>query len=62
MLLDLAVTGIAGQPLNRRTGSGGFPKQITAQRLEAGLVGEVGEVELTDLLRIYLGLANTCPV
>src|SRR5207248_781448 len=52
LLVDLAVAGIAGETNDRRARCRGLAIEIAAQRLEAGLVGEIGEVELADLPRI----------
>src|SRR5438132_8621121 len=46
LLVDLPVAGIAGQPHDRRARRRGLAIEIAAQRFEAGLVGEIGEIEL----------------
>src|SRR3954469_406318 len=53
LLVDLAVAGIAGQPDDWRAGRRGLAVEIAAQRFEAGLVGEIGEIELADLPRVH---------
>ena len=48
-LMDLAEAGIAGNADDRRAGGDGLVVEIAAERIEARLVGEVGERELAQL-------------
>src|SRR6266702_3228487 len=53
LLVDLAIAGIARQADDGRARRRGLAIEIAAQRFEARLVGEVGEIELADLPRVH---------
>ena len=56
--------GVAGHADVRLAGGGGRLEEIAAERLEAGLVDEIGDGDLPDLLRLRLPgiVADTTPL
>ena len=48
-LMDLSVSGIAGDADNRNAGRRCLPIEIASERIEARLIRKVGKIELTQL-------------
>ena len=50
-LMDRAEAGIAGDAVDRRARGGGLAIEVVAERLQAGVVGEVDQRQLAEQLR-----------